>query len=116
MRETGTSSVETRISLPSIPSALNAARSDFNSDSVAQECCLRQRMALKPPLSDVASTTTVILSAVHTSADLPPGIRQVLGVTAENTWLQTTAAIAVGSSGSPLVEAQESVIGVNRLS
>src|SRR5262245_27998560 len=70
-------------------------------------------IALGHPQEFKFTTTTGILSAVHTSADLPPGIRQALGVTAENTWLQTTAAIAGGSSGSPLVDLQGAVIGVN---
>jgi S1-C subfamily serine protease/thiol-disulfide isomerase/thioredoxin len=70
-------------------------------------------IALGHPQEFKFTTTTGILSAVHTSADLPPGIRQALGVSAENTWLQTTAAIAGGSSGSPLVDMQAAVIGVN---
>src|SRR5262249_10521697 len=51
-------------------------------------------------------TTTGIISAVHTTDELPPGYREQSHAPADYVWLQINAAISGGNSGGPLLNRQ----------
>lgn len=59
------------------------------------------------------STTAGVVSAIHATADLPARYRKQIDAPADQVWVQTTAVIAGGSSGGPLLNAQGEVLGVN---
>jgi thiol-disulfide isomerase/thioredoxin len=59
------------------------------------------------------TTTTGIVSGVHTTEDLPAGARYSLSAPNDNVWIQTNAAISPGNSGGPLLNEYGEVIGVN---
>ncbi len=50
------------------------------------------------------STSTGIISAIHTTGDLLRQYQRYLNARTDQVWLQTTAAIAGGSSGGPLLD------------
>jgi S1-C subfamily serine protease/thiol-disulfide isomerase/thioredoxin/phage FluMu protein Com len=59
------------------------------------------------------STTTGIVSAVHTTAELPKDVQDFLRSPDDQTWIQTNAAISGGNSGGPLLNMQGEVLGIN---
>ncbi|HVW35749.1 MAG TPA: serine protease, partial [Pirellulales bacterium] len=59
------------------------------------------------------STTAGVVSAIHATANLPAKYRKQINAPADQVWVQTTAVIAGGSSGGPLLNAQGEVLGVN---
>ena len=77
----------------------------------------------RPPASGVIAvghpqgfrftTTTGIISAVHTTTDLPNEYRESIEAPADNVWIQTNAAINGGNSGGPLLNLEGEVIGIN---
>jgi len=59
------------------------------------------------------TTTTGIISAVHTTAELPEPYRSLLQTPPDVVWIQTNAAISGGNSGGPLLSRHGEVIGIN---
>jgi S1-C subfamily serine protease/thiol-disulfide isomerase/thioredoxin len=53
------------------------------------------------------------VSAVRKTSDLPAPIQQAIKMSAENQWLQTSAVLAQGSSGGPLLDEAGQAVGVN---
>ncbi|MGH7127793.1 MAG: redoxin domain-containing protein, partial [Planctomycetaceae bacterium] len=59
------------------------------------------------------STTTGIVSAVHTTEQLPEDIRLSMNAPDDQVWIQTNTVIAPGSSGGPLLNRRGEVVGIN---
>lgn len=59
------------------------------------------------------SSTEGVVSAVHATTDLPERYRRQVAAPADQLWVQTTAVIAGGSSGGPLLNRKGEVLGVN---
>lgn len=59
------------------------------------------------------SSSGGVVGAVHMTADLPQHYRRQIDAPPDQVWVQTTAVIAGGSSGGPLLNARGEVLGVN---
>ena len=59
------------------------------------------------------TTTTGIISAVHSTAELPGKYREAIETPQDNVWVQTNAAINGGNSGGPLLNFEGEVIAIN---
>ncbi len=70
-------------------------------------------IAIGHPRGFQFTVTTGIVSAVHTTADLPDDVRDFLKAPSDNVWIQTNAAISGGNSGGPLLNMQGEVLGIN---
>ena len=70
-------------------------------------------IAIGHPQGFKFTTTTGIISAVHTTAELPDPYREAIRAPAEQVWIQTNAAISGGNSGGPLLNRAGEVIGIN---
>ncbi|MCY2965020.1 MAG: rhomboid family intramembrane serine protease, partial [Planctomycetota bacterium] len=70
-------------------------------------------VAMGHPLGLDLTTTVGILNGIQKTENLPHEVRKHLTLAAEGTWLQTTAVVAGGSSGGPLLNRAGQVIGVN---
>lgn len=71
-------------------------------------------IAIGHPQGFKFTTTTGIISAVHTTEELPRQYRNTLSFSPpDNVWIQTNAAISGGSSGGPLLNSAGEVIGIN---
>jgi len=70
-------------------------------------------IAIGHPQGFKFTATTGIISAVHTTAELPRPYRQFLNAPDNQVWIQTNAAISGGNSGGPLLNMQGAVVGIN---
>lgn len=70
-------------------------------------------VAIGHPLGFKFTPSLGILSGAHTTAELPLPFRDVIGAPATNVWLQTSAALAGGNSGGPLLDQKGEVLGIN---
>lgn len=70
-------------------------------------------IAIGHPLGFKFTPSLGILSGVHTTAELPMPFRDLIGAPETNLWLQTSAALAGGNSGGPLLDQKGEVLGIN---
>jgi S1-C subfamily serine protease/peroxiredoxin len=70
-------------------------------------------IAIGHPRGFQFTTTTGIVSAVHTTATLPEDLQEFLESPSDQIWIQTNATIAGGSSGGPLLNSSGEVVGIN---
>ena len=73
-------------------------------------------IAIGHPSGFKFTTTTGIVSGVHTTDDLPQAFRVqefLKSSPADNIWIQTNAAISGGNSGGPLLSMEGEVLGIN---
>lgn len=69
-------------------------------------------IAIGHPAGFEFTVSTGIVSAIRTNEELPEVYRNSLATAKDTDWLQTSAAISVGSSGGPLLDVAGNVIGV----
>lgn len=70
-------------------------------------------VAIGHPKGFQFTTTTGIVSAMHTTDTLPDKVQRFLSAPQDQVWIQTNATIAGGSSGGPLLNRRGEVVGVN---
>lgn len=70
-------------------------------------------LAIGHPKGLSFSATNGIVSAVRKTTELPEAIRDAVGAPPDQLWVQTSAPIAHGSSGGPLLDADGKVVGIN---